>query len=367
MACKTWYIKYQTKQECLDAEEFERIPVEFGSITTALATTKMSTTRRTSTSATEMTVTTYSNTDLVDSLADLPAVYYEDDFADEAKTFDDKDKTTVAAQVPGDETSVLMRAKVKAGIGFDGKLLTFFFSVEFVGGAMLLILLYKGMEYVADWLNQQRQYDNLERSGVPLHENQAPNPEDTVVPDNRDDYVEGDEGDDDTAEGFTTANLDSTRLDQTQMTRLSQFSPIGRPQLNRTASFNDLSSTSKERRFSKSPSQPITFNLDTDGFDLDASALLRLPTVPTLNQILNNDAASVRDDTAAPSAATDDQPAPSTATATKSAGSSAATPGATTDNPSAITAAEIDDEDSNAASKRRYPDRKRSPPKRYGW
>ena len=148
MACKTWYIKYQTKQECLDAEEFERIPVEFGSITTALATTKMSTTRRTSTSATEMTVTTYSNTDLVDSLADLPAVYYEDDFADEAKTFDDKDKTTVAAQVPGDETSVLMRAKVKAGIGFDGKLLTFFFSVEFVGGAMLLILLYKGMEVV---------------------------------------------------------------------------------------------------------------------------------------------------------------------------------------------------------------------------
>ena len=382
-SCNDWYLKYNTLQECLDEETFKQIPVDM-ELTTVLATTQMTTTRTTAKS-TSLMVTVDQNTDLVESIRDLADIFIEDDTYEGA--IEDKEEPSPVFginQKQSKDEDVLVRAEVKGaifdgkGAGFDGKLLGFFISVEFVGGAMLLVCLYKGMKYVADLITTRRQYNNLENSGLPLNQNPAPNPEDTIVPNNRDDEIvdrdnetadgEDDIADrDDTAEGFTTANLDSTRVDQTQMTRLSQFSPIGQPQLNRTVSFNDLPSTSKERRFPKSPSQPITFNLDTDGFDLDASALLRLPTVPTLNQIIGNDAASVRDDTAVPSAATVNQPAPSTATA------NAVTPGTSgvtadkpsADKPSAITTA--DDEDSNGVFKRRYPDRKRSPPKRYGW
>ena len=276
-SCNDWYINFSTKQDCLDYEEIGKVPVGLDETTTAVATTKITTTTKTTTS-TEMTVSYQSNTDLVESFTDLADIYIDDDIID--GTIDEPEvmkNTEVLQDALGD--NLLVKGEVKAQIGIDGGLLTIVFSVELAGGALLTYCLYQGMRKIGGYLwKPPADYNQLERSGVPLHDNPAPNPEETIVPSNRDE----------TSDRFTTAIMDSTRINETQTTPLAGFSPIGRPMMNRTTSFIQSPTALPERRLPTSHSQPIAFNLDTDGFaeDLDASAILRQPTLPNLSAIV---------------------------------------------------------------------------------
>ena len=276
-SCNEWYINFSTKQDCLDHEEIGYAPVDLDETTTAIATTKITTTTKTTTSS-EMTVSYQSNTDLVESFTDLADIYVDDDIVD--GTIDEPEvikNAEVLQDALGD--NLLIKGEVKAQIGIDGGLLTIVFSVELAGGALLTYCLYKGMQKIGGYLwKPPADYNQLERSGVPLHDNPAPNPEETIVPSNRDE----------TSDRFTTAIMDSTRINETQSTPLAAFSPIGRPMMNRTMSFIHSPSALPERRLPTSHSQPIALNLDADDFpdDLDASALLRRPTLPSLSAIV---------------------------------------------------------------------------------
>ena len=352
-SCQDWYINFSTKQDCLDHQEIGKVPVDLDETTTAVATTKTTTTRKTTTSAetttsTEMTVSYQSNTDLVESFTDLADIYIVDDNDGTiGQTEEVIPKAEILENSLGD--NILVKGEVKAQIGIDGGLLTIVFSVELAGGALLTYCLYQGMRKIGGYLwKPPADYNQLERSGVPLHDNPAPNPEETIVPSNRDE----------TSDRFTTAIMDSTRINETQTTPLAGFSPIGRPMMNRTTSFIQSPSASSERRLPTSHSQPIAFNLDTDGFaeDLDASAILRQPTLPNLSAIVGE----------IPGAAVAAQAEPviNAAEAEINAAEAeinAAEPEINVAQPPAAQPA--NDQQPNT----RYPKRKRSPPKRYGF
>ena len=353
MSCKDWYYKYDTLQECLDDEEnFDKIPVDFGEKdlekrTTELATTKKTTTLRPTTGSTKtMTVTV-----TVESHSDYAEVIGEDFDADVTTMTNIDDLETEIPQstemVP-EHLETLLKAEVKAKVGVDGKLLTAVFSVELAGGAIMTYVLYKGMKAIGAYLwNAPSQADeNVERSHLPLHENQAANPEDTIRPTNRDD---------DTVNSYRTANLDSTRVNETRLTNLSPLSPIGEPQWNRTQSNLDLPSTSRKSQMAKSPSAPILLDLNQSGLDdsleePDASHLLGQSTLRPATDII--DAAT-------------DVPAPEPATtAAASTTATAATTANSVINPFHVNnAASTDDGSEN---ERRYPQRKRSSPERFG-
>ena len=351
--CKDWYVKYTTKQDCLDEErEFDHVPVDLDEITTAIATTKITTTTKT-TASSEMTVSYESNTDMVESLTDLADIYIEESVKEGATV--PEELLSIPPILENDlGDNILVKGEVKAQIGIDGGLLTIVFSVELAGGALLTYCLYQGMRKIGGYLwKPPADYNQLERSGVPLHDNPAPNPEETIVPSNRDE----------TSDRFTTAIMDSTRINETQTTPLASFSPIGRPMMNRTTSFIQSPAEVPVRRLPTSHSQPIAFNLDTDGFaeDLDASAILRQPTLPNLSAIVGE----------IPGAAVATQAEPVIIAAEPEIHAAEAEFHAAEPE---IHAAEPDINDAPAAQpandhahNRRYPQRKRSPPKRLGY
>ena len=364
MPCKDWYYKYDTLQDCLNKEENFGNPVDLGVTTTDLATTIVTTTSRPTTgSTTSMTVTltVESNFDYANIIGeeletDVTTMDLIDDF---------KEEIPGPPQLVPEQLETLLKAEVKASVGVDGKLLTAVFSVELVGGAIMTLLLYKGMKTIGGYLWRaptNTNYENLERSNVPLHENEAANPEDTICPTNRDD---------DTASTYRTANLDSTRVNETRLTNLSSLSPIGEPQWNRTQSNLDLPSTSRPTHISKSPSAPILLDLDQTGLneslkEPDASDLLGLSILKPATQVIDavtksNNAPSIA---ATADTVTDDVSAPTTASA-----SAIATTADSADQTPANNAAATDNASDTDASdnERRYPQRRRTPPKRFGW
>ena len=365
MSCSNWYYKYDTLQDCLDEKEnVNEIPVDLGVTTTDLATTTVTTTSRpTSGSSTTMTVTI-----TVESNAEYANIIGEELETDVIPTefIDDiKEETSGPSQLVPEELETLLKAQVKASVGVDGKVLTAVFSVELVGGAIMTFLLYKGMKAIGGYLWKaptNTNYENLERSNVPLHGNEAANPEDTICPTNRDD---------DTASTYRTANLDSTRVNETRLTNLSSLSPIGEPQWNRTQSNLDLPSTSRPTKISKSPSAPILLDLDQTGLnesleEPDASDLLGMsilrPATQTVDAIAQSNNAPSNAATA--DTVTDDASAPTTA----SAAATATTADSADQTPANNAAATDYASDTDASdNERRYPQRKRTPPKRFGW
>ena len=367
MSCKDWYYKYDTLQECLDDEDdFNEIPVDLGEKelekqlqTTALATTKKTTTLRPTTGSTKtltVTVTVESHSDYAEVIGDD----FESDVTTMANFDDFETEISQSTELAPDHLETLLKAEVKAKVGVDGKLLTAVFSVELAGGAIMTYLLYKGMKAIGAYLwNASPQADeNFERSDLPLHENQAANPEDTIRPANRDD---------DTVNTYRTANLDSTRVNETRLTTLSDLSPIGEAQWNRTQSDMDLPSTSRSTKMSKSPSAPILLDLNQTGLDdsleePDASNLLGQSILRTAADIIG---------------APTDEPAPETNTTAAASDTATASTAAASDTVTAATTANAVVNPfhvNNAASthdasdtERRYPKRERSAPKRYGW
>ena len=373
--CKNWYYKYDTLQDCLDNEKnFEKIPTTNLATTDPattdlatmdLATTKASTTSRPTTGSSAMmsvTVTLETNEDYAET--------FGEDFDSEVKTTEEIDhifEATSASPLVPENVETLLKAEVKAKVGVDGKLLTAVFSVELAGGAIMTYLLYKGMKAIGGYLwNAPNQADN-EKSNLPLHENEATNPEETIRPENRDDDSDG---------SYRTANLDSTRVNETRVTNLSSFSPIGEPQWNRTQSNLDLPSTSRPSKISKSPSAPILLDLNQSGLDeslegQDASDLLGMSVLQPAAQIIETAAKS---NTATKKTVTFDisttAPASTTATAasTTAASTSAASTATVIVNPFHVNNGASTNEVSDADQPpRRYPTRKRSPPKRFGW
>ena len=373
--CKDWYYKYDTLQECLNQEENFGDPVDLGVTTTDLATTTVTTTSRPtsgSTTSLTVTVTVESNFDYANIIGEeLETDVIPTEFID-----DIKEETSGPSQLVPEELETLLKAQVKASVGVDGKVLTAVFSVELVGGAIMTFLLYKGMKAIGGYLWKpptNTNYENLERSNIPLHGNEAANPEDTIRPTNRDD---------DTASTYRTANLDSTRVNETRLTNLSSLSPIGEPQWNRTQSNLDLPSTSRPRHISKSPSAPILLDLDSTGLnesleEPDASDLLGMSILKPATQIVDAIAQSnnAPSNAATANAVTDNASAPTTASATATAttattadsaitADSANSAIATANNAAATDYASDTDASDN---ERRYPQRKRTPPKRFGW
>ena len=255
-----------------------------------------------------------------------------------------------------------MKAQVKASIGVDGGLLTAVLSVELAGGALLTYCIYQCMKKVGKWLTDgSGQYDNLERSTVPLHENAAVNPEETITPNNRDD---------ESLDGYRTAFLDSTRVNQTELTNLSSFSPIGNPQMNRTQSLYEEPSNAGPCGLAKSTSEPIRLNLDQQFddlvTDLNATNLLGEPVPRTVNSIIQTAEDAPGSQSAAVNDATTAQSTNDAESATTSNDPATANDPTTANDPvTANDAANSADGDSEA--ERRYPQRKRTPPKRFGW
>ena len=206
----------------------------------------------------------------------------------------------------------------------------------------------------------------MECSTVPLHENPAANPEETITPDNRED---------ESLDGYRTAFLDSTRVNQTELTNLSSFSPIGNPQMNRTQSLCEEPSNAGPSGLAKSTSEPIRLNLDQfdDSLaDLNTTNLLGEPVPRTVNSIIQtaeaapgsqsatvNDAATAQPTNDAESATTSNDPATANEPVTANDPTTANDP--VTANDAANSA------DGDSETERRYPKRKRTPPKRFGW
>ena len=306
-----------------------------------------------------VTITVEANHDLVD--------FGVQDYEEEIKNaisdeFGDIGDALLTTQILPNEPETIMKAEVKASIGVDGGLLTAVLSLELAGGALFTYCIYQCMKKVGEWLTNgsgQAQYGNMERSNVPLHENAAANPEETVRPNNRDD---------DSIDDYRTAILDSTRVDQTQVTNLTSFSPIGRPQMNRTQSYYEAPSNAGPSGLARSPSEPIRLDLDQNFddsvADLNATALLSQPVPPSANSILQTaEAASANVITTANEAAT----ANDLATANEAA--TANDPATANEAASANDAATVNDADStdgDSGAERRYPQRIRSAPNRYG-
>ena len=367
--CRDWYLDYDTKQDCLENKKIVNIPVDIGEPTTAIATTKTSTTTRTTTgstttgSTTSMTVTI--TVEATHEQVDFGGTEYEDyegggDYED-GEIVREIEDVTMASQALTSEPETILKAEVKARVGVDGKVLTAVLSLELVGGAVMSYCIYKCMTKVGQWLtNGTGRTDNLEQSNVPLHENQAPNPEETIRPAELDD----ESGD------YRTAFLDSTRIDQTQVTNLTSLSPIGKPQMNRTQSYFDVSAAPGPSGLAKSTSEPILLDLDQNFddsvADLDASQLLSQPVPPSAGSII--EAATQANNVTTANEATTDNEATTANDATTAneatTASKAATPKKVTFAKDTAPAEEASDVDQAA---RRYPKRKRTSPKRFGF
>ena len=372
MSCKDWYYKYDTLQDCLDDDNFNEIPVDLGEkelekqlYTTELATTKKTTTSRPTTGSTTKTMTVTVTVETHSDYAEIIGEDFDSGVTTMANIDDFDNEIPHSTELAPENLDTLLKAEVKAKVGVDGKLLTAVFSVELAGGAIMTYLLYKGMKTIGAYLwNTPSQADeNFERSNLPLHENQASNPEETIRPTNRDD---------DTVNTYRTANLDSTRVNETRLTTLSDLSPIGEPQWNRTQSNMDLPSTSRSTKMPKSPSAPILLDLNQSGLDdsleePDASNLLGQSILRTAADIIDAPTDKPAPETVTTAAASDNATAAASdnATAAASDTATAATTANVVVNPFHVNNAASNDETSD--NERRYPQRNRSAPVRFGY
>ena len=372
MSCKDWYYKYDTLQDCLDDDNFNEIPVDLGEkelekqlYTTELATTKKTTTSRPTTGSTTKTMTVTVTVETHSDYAEIIGEDFDSGVTTMANIDDFDNEIPHSTELAPENLDTLLKAEVKAKVGVDGKLLTAVFSVELAGGAIMTYLLYKGMKTIGAYLwNTPSQADeNFERSNLPLHENQAANPEETIRPTNRDD---------DTVNTYRTANLDSTRVNETRLTTLSDLSPIGEPQWNRTQSNMDLPSTSRSTKMPKSPSAPILLDLNQSGLDdsleePDASNLLGQSILRTAADIIDAPTDEPAPETVTTAAASDNATAAASdnATAAASDTATAATTANVVVNPFHVNNAASNDETSD--NERRYPQRNRSAPVRFGY
>ena len=336
MECQNWYFKYQTKKECEDAmeraklnfavtgnEEITNPTAKYTTTTTTKAefgkTDQVDTgTEEITNPATKYTTTTttkaeFGKTDQADTGTEAKTgdttwttttFVPEDDLVTE---FNLEDDTTLAPYKPTEVDTTLkpekkedildvqietpnLQVQVKRRKGVDGEVMTVVIVSEIGLMAVISCLFYFGMKIFGRWWRNNRgenyNLHQAEQSHVPLHQNQAQNPEDTIRP-RIQEAEESDEGSD-VPMGYSTA-IGTTQL--TNSTRLD-FSPIG-PFPNRTVSMSVLDTDQRPGPMEKrSNSGPIPINIDDEIEDqipeMEASQILQQSPLRTVDAIIHN-------------------------------------------------------------------------------
>ena len=302
--CKNWYYKYQTKKQCEEAMEMEKINAGVSVIEETTSGTEETTSgTEETTSGTEETTTgdmVWAKTTALSDDADWVTDF---DIEDEASVTPYKPELTTAEMTSLTTQEVKkedildvqietpnVQVKFKRRRGVDGEVMTIVVFSEIGAVAFISFILYYGFKLFGNWWNQDRGENyNLrqaERSHLPLHQHQGENPEDTIRPRIQED--EGSEEGNDTPVGYSTA-IENTQL--TNTTRL-EFSPIG-PFPNRTVSMVGLDTDQRPSNLEKrSNSGPIPMNIDDEIEDqipdLEGSMLLQQPPLPTVDAIIQN-------------------------------------------------------------------------------
>ena len=307
MECQNWYFKYQTKKECEDA--MERAKLNFAvtgseEITNPTAKYTTTTTTKAEFGKTDQVDTgTEEKTD--DTTWTTSTFVSKDDLITE---FNLEDDTTLAQYKPTEVETTLkpekkkeeildvqietpnLQVQVKRRKGVDGEVMTVVIFSEIGLMAVISCLFYFGMKIFGRWWRNNRgenyNLGQAEQSHVPLHQNQAENPEDTIRP--RIQEAEESDEESDVPMGYSTA-IGTTQL--TNSTRLD-FSPIG-PFPNRTVSMSVLDTDQRPGPMEKrSNSGPIPINIDDEIEDqipeMDASQLLEQSPLRTVDAIIHN-------------------------------------------------------------------------------
>ena len=293
MSCQLWYYKYKTKKQCEDELD--------GSFSTSISSEEI---RENPTSEITDPVTVYSPTMEPKSSTfpleeDIVTDFdIDDEFEDTispvrsspAETIDEQEQVAehilnVQIETPN------MKVQFKRKKRIDGEVLTIVIFLEVGALAMVSFLLYYGMKFFGRWWRRGHNYnlDNAERSHLPLHEHQGDNPEETIRP--RIEEVEEDESDLEEPAGYSTA------IENTQMTNTTMlgFSPIGPPP-NRTVSMTGLETDGPATRTQqRSSSGPIPMNIDEDiedeeneGEILNGTQLLQQPPLQAADEIIED-------------------------------------------------------------------------------
>ena len=290
MECNNWYFHYQTKKECEDAMEMDKINFPVATTEETEITTDQAGINE------EITTVDSTWTNFVSEDADLVTEF---DIADETAlapyqpsptsmeiASNEKKKTEDILNVQIETPNIQIQFKRRRGV--DGEVMTIVVVSEIGAIAFVTMILYYGIKFFGNWWNFGENYNfrQAERSHLPLHQYQAENPEETIRP--RIQEEDGSDEGSDTPVGYSTA-IENTQL--TNTTRLD-FSPIG-PFPDRTVSMSGLDTDHRTGKMDRrSHSGPIQLNLDAEiedqVQDMDASQLLQQSPLPTVDVIVHN-------------------------------------------------------------------------------